>query len=65
MLMVVGLVDSHIICGKMFRVRIPGIGGGHWDLKDRCWAVKFMTKPLQGEKFRKFCDKILGQSSTE
>ena len=31
---------------------------------DVMWA-DFMTKPLQGEKFRKFCDEILGQSSTE
>ena len=31
---------------------------------DVMWA-DFMTKPLQGEKFRKFRDKILGQSSTE
>ena len=31
---------------------------------DVMWA-DFMTTPLQGEKFRKFCDEILGQSSTE
>ena len=31
---------------------------------DVMWA-DFITKPLQGEKFRKFCDEILGQSSTE
>ena len=31
---------------------------------DVMWA-DFMTKPLQGEKFRKFRDKILCQSSTE
>ena len=31
---------------------------------DVMWA-DFMTKPLQGEKICKFCDKILGQSSTE
>ena len=43
MLMVVGVIDSHIICGKMFRVRVPGVGGGHWDLKDGCWAVNVMT----------------------
>ena len=28
---------------------------------DVMWA-DFMTKPLQGEKFRKFCDNILGIS---
>ena len=31
---------------------------------DVMWT-DFMTKPLQGEKFRKFRDEILGQSSTE
>ena len=31
---------------------------------DVMWA-DFMTKPLQGEKFQKFRDEILGQSSTE
>ena len=43
MLMVVGVGDSHIICGKVFRVGIPSVGGGHQDLENRCWAVKFMT----------------------
>ena len=43
MLVVVGVIDSHIICGKMFRVRIPCVGASHWDLKDGCGAVEFMT----------------------
>ena len=43
MLMVVGVVDSHIICGKVFRVGIPSVGGGHQDLRNRCWTVKFMV----------------------
>ena len=43
MLVVVGVIDSHIIYGKMLRVGVPGVGGGHWDLKDRCWTVKFMA----------------------
>ena len=48
MLMVVGVVDSHIICGKVFRVGIPSVGGGHQDLGNRCWAVTFMTCGLSG-----------------
>ena len=50
MLMVGGVVDSHIICGKMFRVRVPCVGGGHWELKDGCGAVEFMTCGFPGEE---------------
>ena len=48
MLMEVGVVDSHIICGKVFRVGIPSVGGGHQDLENRFEAVKFMTGGLSG-----------------
>ena len=48
MLMVVDVVDSHIILGKVFRVGVPSVGGGHRDLENRCWAVKFMTGGLSG-----------------
>ena len=48
MLVVVGVIDSHIICGKMFRVRVPCVGRGHRDLKDGCGAVEFMTCGLPG-----------------
>ena len=48
MLMVVCIVDGHIIYSKVFRVGVPSVGGGHQDIENGCWAVKFMTGGLPG-----------------
>ena len=48
MLVVIGVVDGHIIGGKMLRVRIPWVGRGYGDLEDGGDAVEFMTGGLPG-----------------
>ena len=48
MLVVIGVVDGHIIGGKMLRVRIPCVGRGHRDLKDGYGAIEFMACGFPG-----------------
>ena len=48
MLVVIGVINGHIIGGKMLRVRIPWVSRGHGDLEDGCDAVEFMAGGLPG-----------------
>ena len=48
MLVVIGVINGHIIGGKMLRVRIPWVGRGHGDLEDGGDAVEFMAGGLPG-----------------
>ena len=48
MLVVIGIVDGHIICGKMLRVGIPWVNRGHGDLENGGDAVEFMVGGLSG-----------------
>ena len=48
MLVVIGVINGHIVSGKMLRVRIPGVGRSHGDLEDGGDAVEFMTGGLPG-----------------
>ena len=46
MLVVIGVINGHIIGGKMLRVGIPWVDRGHGDLENGGDAVEFMVGGL-------------------
>ena len=43
MLVVIGVINGHVVGGKMLRVRIPWVSRGHGDLENGGDAVEFMV----------------------